>query len=327
MAETKINYTEKTTQELLDLLVTEEDRVTLEHMQELVARPDAIAPLRAWLTDRNRWKEAKDGEWWAFYHAFTILSLTRRAELLDDLLLGYRYANEEDFDWLVGICAPAFAQFGAAAVEPLMQFVTEQRTRPNEEWFVTSMRSFAVTALTRIALEVPDVQPRVADFVISRFTDLAETDPAFLGLLTGHALLLDYDHAKAALRQAFEREAVDEQIAGNYEETVHWYDTHSRRDDPEYSEDLLKFYQPAEIEFRQVRWQDEREEAELREQELKAKEIAHRLGWDVPDEPAIPKEGYIPTITGTVVREEAKVGRNDPCPCGSGKKYKKCCGA
>lgn len=26
------------------------------------------------------------------------------------------------------------------------------------------------------------------------------------------------------------------------------------------------------------------------------------------------------------VREEAKVGRNDPCPCGSGKKYKKCCG-
>ena len=27
-----------------------------------------------------------------------------------------------------------------------------------------------------------------------------------------------------------------------------------------------------------------------------------------------------------VVREEAKVGRNDPCPCGSGKKYKKCCG-
>jgi SWIM/SEC-C metal-binding protein len=24
---------------------------------------------------------------------------------------------------------------------------------------------------------------------------------------------------------------------------------------------------------------------------------------------------------------EKKAGRNDPCPCGSGKKYKKCCGA
>jgi preprotein translocase subunit SecA len=28
-----------------------------------------------------------------------------------------------------------------------------------------------------------------------------------------------------------------------------------------------------------------------------------------------------------VVRAGEKVGRNDPCPCGSGKKYKKCCGA
>lgn len=30
--------------------------------------------------------------------------------------------------------------------------------------------------------------------------------------------------------------------------------------------------------------------------------------------------------SGTIVKEK-KVGRNDPCPCGSGKKYKKCCGA
>ncbi len=29
----------------------------------------------------------------------------------------------------------------------------------------------------------------------------------------------------------------------------------------------------------------------------------------------------------TVVREEKKVGRNEPCPCNSGKKYKQCCGA
>jgi len=28
---------------------------------------------------------------------------------------------------------------------------------------------------------------------------------------------------------------------------------------------------------------------------------------------------------GTVRRDEPKIGRNDPCPCGSGKKFKKCC--
>ena len=26
------------------------------------------------------------------------------------------------------------------------------------------------------------------------------------------------------------------------------------------------------------------------------------------------------------VKKAVKVGRNDPCPCGSGKKYKNCCG-
>ena len=28
----------------------------------------------------------------------------------------------------------------------------------------------------------------------------------------------------------------------------------------------------------------------------------------------------------TFVRKDKKIGRNDPCPCGSGKKYKQCCG-
>ena len=28
----------------------------------------------------------------------------------------------------------------------------------------------------------------------------------------------------------------------------------------------------------------------------------------------------------TTIRKEKKIGRNDPCPCGSGKKYKHCCG-
>lgn len=41
-------------------------------------------------------------------------------------------------------------------------------------------------------------------------------------------------------------------------------------------------------------------------------------GWKFADGELI---GEKPTV-----REEPKVGRNDPCPCGSGKKYKKCCG-
>lgn len=34
-----------------------------------------------------------------------------------------------------------------------------------------------------------------------------------------------------------------------------------------------------------------------------------------------------PVSAAPVKREAPKTGRNDPCPCGSGKKFKKCCGA
>lgn len=38
------------------------------------------------------------------------------------------------------------------------------------------------------------------------------------------------------------------------------------------------------------------------------------------------KKGQRKSIGETIVKRTATVGRNDPCPCGSGKKYKKCCG-
>lgn len=33
------------------------------------------------------------------------------------------------------------------------------------------------------------------------------------------------------------------------------------------------------------------------------------------------------TVATTIRRDQPKIGRNDPCPCGSGKKFKKCCGS
>jgi len=46
--------------------------------------------------------------------------------------------------------------------------------------------------------------------------------------------------------------------------------------------------------------------------------------------PAPSRSPELPTRSGfqePIQRPQPKVGRNDPCPCGSGKKYKKCCGA
>ena len=61
--------------------------------------------------------------------------------------------------------------------------------------------------------------------------------------------------------------------------------------------------------------------------EAKAEWLYTLDAWNIliPDEKRR-KELYLEQKkSGTVIKEK-KVGRNDPCPCGSGKKYKFCCG-
>jgi preprotein translocase subunit SecA len=52
-----------------------------------------------------------------------------------------------------------------------------------------------------------------------------------------------------------------------------------------------------------------------------------RMPTTPPRLSAPPKSAVAPAAAATVVRQGDKIGRNDPCPCGSGKKYKKCHGA
>ena len=46
-----------------------------------------------------------------------------------------------------------------------------------------------------------------------------------------------------------------------------------------------------------------------------------------PEPPPIRKNEpkYLPTSNGPYVRPEPKIGRNEPCPCQSGRKFKQCC--
>jgi preprotein translocase subunit SecA len=44
------------------------------------------------------------------------------------------------------------------------------------------------------------------------------------------------------------------------------------------------------------------------------------------DTPGLPPPAKSAEAQAPFVREERKVGRNEPCPCGSGKKYKHCHG-
>jgi len=53
-------------------------------------------------------------------------------------------------------------------------------------------------------------------------------------------------------------------------------------------------------------------------EQMEAKQRRQKISMNRTDEET--------PVNKPTVRDEDKVGRNDPCPCGSGKKYKKCCG-
>lgn len=60
------------------------------------------------------------------------------------------------------------------------------------------------------------------------------------------------------------------------------------------------------------------------ESELRLQELLKQAKKSRPQ--AKVRDPFIPTIVKPYIRDVAKTGRNSPCPCGSKKKYKKCCG-
>jgi len=75
----------------------------------------------------------------------------------------------------------------------------------------------------------------------------------------------------------------------------------------------------------QVRTEEDVEAVEEQRRQSSEMQFQHAPAGTLTDEPAAaekqPEEEHEP-----FVRDGRKVGRNEPCPCGSGKKYKQCCG-
>lgn len=106
-------------------------------------------------------------------------------------------------------------------------------------------------------------------------------------------LLESLEVQQTGLGKHFDKRSIEQAYAGQYHEPE-W----ERFTDP------WEFYEPGTIIKRQIRWREE-----------DAREKNSLKYDDYPD--CDFQEPY--------VRPEPKIGRNDPCPCGSGKKYKKCC--
>ena len=94
--------------------------------------------------------------------------------------------------------------------------------------------------------------------------------------------------------------------------------------------DRLKYEVIRFLSHVQVQRQDEAREIERRRREAAAKQqmaFEHAKASSIAESAdAAESDSSVPEKPQTIVRNTPKVGRNDPCPCGSGKKYKQCHG-
>jgi preprotein translocase subunit SecA len=92
-------------------------------------------------------------------------------------------------------------------------------------------------------------------------------------------------------------------------------------------DEVVKFLSHVQIQRQDEAQQIERQRREAAEREKLAFQHAQASGLAPPaedeGEPAAGQGGPVPQ---TFTRDQPKVGRNEPCPCGSGKKYKQCHG-
>lgn len=297
-------FAARSTTDLIALLFAREELVNLELIEELARRgPEAAAPLRAIINDQDYWYEGADGNYWILVHAVMILSLMRDREALPELIERLPHAYFSNHDDVVNILPEALGLYGAEAVEPLIKFIGEYRRAFKDNPDYSHCRHDVMTGLARIALRDESVRQRVADFVCGVFEDPEEDDDVFLSFSAPYPVALAGDRGLMALHAAHERGMINPAINGVFEEFIELLDDPKSEVFRELEDDPFDFYHPESIAER--------------------KREKDRIEWEAAKK-TLPNI-YQTSGRGPVVREE-KVGRNDPCPCGSGKKFKKCCG-
>lgn len=329
-------YTEQTTEALIADLFKAEDRVTLEHIRALASRADAVEPLRAILRNQLYWEEGQDGEFWIELHAVAILCMARAEAAIPDLISALELSGLHDMDWLYECFAGHLSQFGAVIVTPLIQFIRAIRDKYEDNFEYSFVRLEAAETLMRIGLAHPACRKEVVDFLCECLSDPTENDATFNTMMSDQLVYLDRDRTVEAVKAAYERDSIDETLTGDFDDFLKGIDQYEDMRMGELTSDPLEFYQPDEIASRQKRWkQEEAKEAQRLVAGSGPASLTRLIAegeygnaeedWEVEQTTPVMPQGYNKAASGAAVRTE-HTGRNDPCPCGSGKKFKKCCG-
>ncbi len=302
--------------ELVDLLKRDGDRVPRNVIDECARRGELMECIceRVLVTDWDSASELDDewddpDAWWLPLHAIMILGLmsSRSAGLL--LIEALQRTAEDDAlaDWCAGYWPALFRNKPEDVLPRLHSASTDRNLDPY-------MRAHMVDVIVSLAARRG---ARALDDALGDIARIAADDDEDWDLrcLVG-GTLLDFPRPQhRALLEELARMQPQQGAAFLPEDVEEVYA--QMRDEPEWQrfDDPWRFYSADEIAARQQRWQEEAEQL-LRES------VEGDLFDDSTDLEDF-DEGDFDFVP--YVRDTPKVGRNEPCPCGSGKKYKKCC--
>jgi hypothetical protein len=228
-------------------------------------------------------------------HAWRALAQLRAGEAIAPLLALFQRADDDIDDWINGDLPESLAQFGAAVLDPLTAHLADPAN--GERSRVAAAETIGLVGKIHPELRMDSIARLVAQ--LERFAEQSETLNAFL---ISPLWELRAVEAMPVIERAFASGRVDESINGDVEDVQMEFGLKTEREHPR---------KPNKLSI----WGDQ-----LRAQR-KAEEIP------LPDADGIFSErDYEDPALSTPFIAPPKVGRNDPCPCGSGKKFKKCCG-
>ncbi len=304
------DFASVSTEDLIKRLFKDEDQADIEIIRELTGRgEEAAVPLREIVANEDYWYEGKFGDFWIVVHAIIILSAMRDEKALPILIEMVPHAYFANHDFATEIYPLALSEYGESAVEPFIKFILDHRGSWRDNPDYSYCRYTFSIALTRMALKNENLKPRVLDFLCQLLREPQEDDQVFISFILSHLLALDRKKVLPAIEAAYGRNVVDETICGSYDEFIGIIKEKRSSAFRDLDGSIFDFYHP------EVKIQRRKDQENIENE---------KLYWH-PEDMAIPA-GYSVTESGNAINT-GKVGRNDPCPCGSGKKYKKCCGS
>lgn len=191
-------------------------------------------------------------------------------------------------------------------------------------------KSIVLQAIAQVPFHQPERQEEILGWykdVMQYYLDHLDTPKLVDADVMGPIIAYVATHRDKSLlplcKQFFDLDLVDESYAGDYEDIKNEMDEPPSEYDrytifPNIFDHLNHIlstwhgYLTPEEQVAKRKEMDERYQQLLNENKIKTNERQ-----PLPD--------YSDQWPETVKHDQPKVGRNDPCPCGSGKKYKKCC--